>query len=102
MQRIVDSVPPPPGIKAYVTGPGPLATDRRVYGDEGAKKITLVTLVVIAVMLLLVYRSFFTTVILFFTIAIELLAARGVIAVLGHNNILGLSGIHIAEVETRG
>jgi putative drug exporter of the RND superfamily len=28
---------------------------------------------------------------LFFTIAIELLAARGVIAVLGHNNILGLS-----------
>ena len=91
VQRIVDSVPPPPGIKAYVTGPGPLATDRRVYGDEGAKKITLVTLVVIAVMLLLVYRSFFTTVILFFTIAIELLAARGVIAVLGHDNILGLS-----------
>ena len=83
VQRIVDSVPPPPGIKAYVTGPGPLATDRRVYGDEGAKKITLVTLAVIAVMLLLVYRSFFTTVILFFTIGIELLAARGVIAVLG-------------------
>ena len=91
VQRIVDSVPPPPGIKAYVTGPGPLATDRRVYGDEGAKKITLVTLAVIAVMLLLVYRSLFTTVILFFTIGIELLAARGVIAVLGHNNILGLS-----------
>ena len=91
VQRIVDSVPPPPGIKAYVTGPGPLATDRRVYGDEGAKKITLVTLAVIAIMLLLVYRSFFTTVILFFTIGIELLAARGVIAVLGHDNILGLS-----------
>ena len=59
VQRIVDSVPPPPGIKAYVTGPGPLAADRRVYGDEGAKKITTVTLVVIAVMLLVVYRSIF-------------------------------------------
>jgi len=44
-------VPPPPGIKAYVTGPGPLAADRREYGDKGVQKITLVTLVVIAVML---------------------------------------------------
>jgi RND superfamily putative drug exporter len=61
VQRIVDSVPPPQGVKAYVTGAGPLATDRRVYGDEGAKKITGVTLVVILVMLLVVYRSFFTT-----------------------------------------
>jgi putative drug exporter of the RND superfamily len=91
VQRIVDSVPPPPGVKAYVTGPGPLATDRRVYGDEGAKKITMVTLAVITVMLLLVYRSIFTTVCMLFTIGIELEAARGVIALLGNNNILGLS-----------
>ena len=68
VQRIVDSVPPPPGVKAYVTGPGPLAADRRVYGDEGAKKITGVTLAVITVMLLLVYRSIFTTVFMFFSI----------------------------------
>src|ERR1700741_4652989 len=91
VQRIVNGVPPPPGVKAYVTGPGPLATDRRVYGDEGAKKITGVTLVVILVMLLVVYRSFFTTVFMLFTIGIELLAARGVIAVLGNNDLLGLS-----------
>src|ERR1700758_5550150 len=91
VQRIVDSVPPPPGVKAYVTGPGPLATDRRVYGDEGAKKITFITLAVIAVMLLLVYRSIFSTVIMLFTIGIELGAARGVIAVLGNNNLVGLS-----------
>src|SRR3954470_349696 len=91
VQHIVDSVPPPPGVKAYVTGPGPLATDRRVYGDEGAKKITGVTLVVILVMLLVVYRSFFTTVFMLFTIGIELGASRGVIAVLGNNDLLGLS-----------
>jgi putative drug exporter of the RND superfamily len=91
VQRIVDSVPPPPGVKAYVTGAGPLAADRRVYGDQGAKKITMVTLVVILVMLLVVYRSLFTTVFMLFTIGIELEAAKGVIAVLGNNNILGLS-----------
>ena len=90
-QRIVDSVPPPPGIKAYVTGPGPLAADRREYGDEGVKKITMITLVVILVMLLVTYRSIFTTVFMLVTIGIELLAAKGVIAVLGDNNLLGLS-----------
>ena len=91
VQRIVNSVPPPPGVKAYVTGAGPLAADRRVYGDEGAKKITMVTLAVITVMLLVVYRSLFTTVFMLFTIGIELEAAKGAIAVLGNNNILGLS-----------
>jgi RND superfamily putative drug exporter len=91
VQRVVDSVPPPPGVKAYVTGAGPLAADRRVYGDEGAKKITMVTLAVITVMLLVVYRSLFTTVFMLFTIGVELEAAKGVIAVLGNNNLLGLS-----------
>src|SRR6201984_671786 len=83
VQRIVDSVPPPPGIQAYVTGLGPLATDRRVYGDKGVQKITLVTLVVIATMLLVVYRSIGTTVVMLLTLGIELSAAKGFIAVLG-------------------
>jgi putative drug exporter of the RND superfamily len=43
LQRIVNSVPPPPGIKAYVTGPGPLAADRREYGDKSVQKITGIT-----------------------------------------------------------
>src|SRR6201997_4749236 len=100
VQRIVNSVPPPPGIKAYVTGSGPLAADRRVYGDEGAKKITMVTLAVITIMLLLVYRSIFTTLFMLFSIGIELLAARGGIAVLGNNNFLGLStfAVHLLIV----
>jgi putative drug exporter of the RND superfamily len=91
VQHIVDSVRPPPGVKAYVTGAGPLASDRRVYGDAGAKKITGVTLIVITVMLLAVYRSLFTTLCMLFTIGIELEAARGVIAVFGNNNLIGLS-----------
>src|SRR6201994_2518150 len=91
VQRIVNSVPPPPGIKAYVTGPGPLAADRRVYGDKGVQKITLVTLVVIAVMLMIAYRSISTTLVMLVTLGIELSAAKGFIAVLANNNLIGLS-----------
>ena len=91
VQRIVNSVPPPPGIKAYVTGPGPLAADRREYGDKGVHKITLVTLVVIAAMLLVVYRSIATAVVMLLTLGIELSAAKGFIAVLGNCNLIGLS-----------
>src|ERR1700751_1635405 len=70
LQRIVDSVPPPPGIKAYVTGPGPLAADRRAYGDKGVQKITLITLIVIAAMLLVIYRSISTAVVMLLTLGI--------------------------------
>ena len=91
VQSIVNSVPPPPGIKAYVTGPGPLAADRREYGDKGVQKITLVTLVVIAVMLVIVYRSISTTLVMLVTLGIELQVSKGAIAVLANNNLIGLS-----------
>ena len=91
VQSIVNSVPPPPGIKAYVTGPGPLAADRREYGDKGVQKITLVTLVVIAVMLMIAYRSISTTLVMLVTLGIELQVSKGAIAVLANNNLIGLS-----------
>jgi putative drug exporter of the RND superfamily len=91
VQSIVNSVPPPPGIKAYVTGPGPLAADRREYGDKGVQKITLVTLVVIAVMLVIAYRSISTTLVMLVTLGIELQVSKGAIAVLANNNLIGLS-----------
>ena len=55
------------------------------------KKITLVTLVVIAVMLLVVYRSISTTLVMLVTLGIELQVSKGVIAVLANNNLIGLS-----------
>ena len=91
VERIVDSVPPPPRIRAYVTGPGPLAADRREYGDKGVKKMTVVTLVVISVMLLVVYRSISTALVMLLTLGIELQVSKGVIAVLANSNLIGLS-----------
>jgi RND superfamily putative drug exporter len=88
---IVASVPAPPGIKAYVTGPGPLNADRRAYGDRSLAKITIITVVVIAAMLLFAYRSILTTIFMLLTVGIELASARGAVAILGYYNIIGLS-----------
>ena len=46
-----------PGVKAYVTGAGPLFADQSHAGEKGVAKVTLVTFLVIILMLLFVYRS---------------------------------------------
>ena len=61
VRDIVDHTPAPPGVKAYVTGAAPLVADQFEVGSKGTAKVTLVTVVVIAVMLLFVYRSLVTT-----------------------------------------
>ena len=38
LRKIVDSVPAPPGIKAYVTGAGPLFADQSHAGAEGRRE----------------------------------------------------------------
>ncbi|OBK49386.1 RND family transporter [Mycobacterium sp. 1081908.1] len=91
LRKIVDSVPAPPGIKAYVTGPGPLFADQSHAGEKGVALVTLVTFVVIVVMLLFVYRSVTTMLIMLAMVFIELAAARGVVALLANNEIIGLS-----------
>jgi RND superfamily putative drug exporter len=91
VRNIVNRTPPPPGVKAYVTGPAPLVTDMQHSGNKSILKITVVTVAMIFTMLLLVYRSVITVVLLLVMVGIELGAARGIVAFLGHNNILVLS-----------
>jgi putative drug exporter of the RND superfamily len=91
VRKIVDSVPAPPGIKAYVTGAGPLFADQSHAGQKGVLLVTLVTFAVIIVMLLFVYRSVITMLIMLVMVFVELLAARGVVATLGNYGIMGLS-----------
>src|SRR5882757_4919441 len=91
VRKAVEATPAPPGVKAYVTGPAALTFDQHVVGNASLKKITLFTLVAIAVMLLLVYRSFVTTLVQLFLTGIGLQSSRGVVAVLGNYNIFGLT-----------
>jgi putative drug exporter of the RND superfamily len=91
VQKIVKSVPPPNGIKAYVTGPAALAADQHVAGDRSLQVITAATFVVIIAMLLMVYRSIITVVLTLVMVVLELSAARGAVAFLGYYKIIGLS-----------
>jgi putative drug exporter of the RND superfamily len=91
VRKAVEATPAPPGVKAYVTGPAALTFDQHVVGNASLKKITLFTLVAIAGMLLLVYRSIVTTLVQLFLTGIGLQSSRGFVAVLGDYNIFGLT-----------
>jgi RND superfamily putative drug exporter len=91
VRKIVADTPPPPGVKAYVTGAAPLITDNFEVGSEGTEQVTMITFLVIAVMLLIVYRSLVTMVLVLVTVLVELAAARGVVAVLANSGVIGLS-----------
>ncbi len=91
IREIVANTPPPPGVKAYVTGAAALITDNFEVGSQGTHKVTGITFLVIAVMLLLVYRSITTMLVMLVTVAVELAAARGVVAALAHWGLIGLS-----------
>ncbi|MGV0785253.1 MMPL/RND family transporter, partial [Mycolicibacterium sp. XJ775] len=91
VQKIVESVTPPPGVKAYVTGPAALAADQHIAGDRSVKIIEALTFTVIIIMLLLVYRSIITVILTLVMVVLSLSAARGVVAALGYYDIIGLS-----------
>ncbi|MCG7610527.1 MULTISPECIES: RND family transporter [Mycobacterium] len=91
VQAIVESVTPPPGVKAYVTGPAALAADQHIAGDRSVRIIEALTFTVIIIMLLLVYRSVVTVLLTLVMVVLSLSAARGVVAALGYYNIIGLS-----------
>ncbi|AWT51367.1 RND family transporter [Mycolicibacterium smegmatis] len=91
VRDIVDSIPPPDGVETYVTGPAPLASDMQHSGNRSILKITVVTVIVIFAVLLLVYRSVITVILLLVMVGFEVAAARGIVAFLGANQVFVLS-----------
>jgi putative drug exporter of the RND superfamily len=91
VRNIVEQTPPPAGVKIYVTGAAPLVMDMQHSANNSILKITVVAAAIILAMLLLVYRSIITVIVLLLTVGLELGAARGIVAFIGHNNVLVLS-----------
>ncbi|MEI7714521.1 MAG: RND family transporter [Mycobacterium sp.] len=91
LRRIVERTPAPPGIKAYVTGPAAIAADMGHSGDRTLVRVTAVSLLVIVTMLFFVYRSIVTVILSLLMVGIELQVARGTVAFLGHQGVIGFN-----------
>ncbi|MGO9153895.1 MMPL/RND family transporter [Mycobacterium sp.] len=91
IQHIVARTPAPPGVKAYVTGPAAIVADMSRSGDRTLTIMTAVTVGVIFLTLLFVYRSVITVILLLLMVAIELQVARTIVAFLGDHGIIGLT-----------
>lgn len=96
----VASLPAPAGVTVYVTGPAAMTYDQQHAGDKGVHLITAVTIVVIFAMLMLVYRSIVTTMLVLVMVFIQLAAARGIVAFLGHYDLIGLSTFAVNLLTT--
>jgi len=91
VRKIVDQTPAPAGVKAYVAGNTAVTADTNTEGRKSLTTMALVSIGVIFVMLLLVYRSIVTTILCLVVVGIELFAASGVTATFGNLNIIGLT-----------
>ncbi|OBF21537.1 MMPL family transporter [Mycobacterium sp. ACS4331] len=91
VREIVAQTPPPAGLTVYVTGGAPLISDQHHAGDKSVARVTMITIGVIAAMLLVVYRSVATMLLVLLMVFLELGAARGVVAFLAHYDLIGLS-----------
>jgi RND superfamily putative drug exporter len=100
VRKIVDHSRPPNGIKVYVTGPAALTTDMNEAADKSMFKMMGVTGVVIMTMLFIVYRSVSTVLLVLAMVGFEMGTARGVVAILGHNHLLGFSTFVVAMLSS--
>ena len=95
VRDIVANDTPPPGLKVYVSGAAPLASDTLSIANSSLNNITIVTIVLIIVMLLLVYRSVSTLLVPLASVLFEMLIAKGVISTLGHFGVIPLSSFAV-------
>jgi RND superfamily putative drug exporter len=95
VRDIVAKDTPPPGLKVYVSGAAPLASDTLSIANSSLNNITIVTIILITVMLLLVYRQFSTLLVPLASVLIEMLVAKGLIATLGHFGLIELSSFAV-------
>ena len=102
VKELVDGLPPPPGIKVFVTGGSALAADQQIAGDRSIQIIEFATMGVIITMLLLVYRSIRTILLVLVMVVLGLSAARGVVAFLGYHELIGLSTFATQLLVTLG
>ncbi|MDH6195867.1 RND superfamily putative drug exporter [Mycobacterium frederiksbergense] len=98
VRAAVDALPRPPGVDVHFTGAAPTLSDLFSAIDTSLAIITVVSVALITLLLLAVYRSLLTAMIPLLTVGISLGVARPVISWLGGNDLLSVSNFTIALV----
>lgn len=100
VQEIIDRSAPPKGLEVYLTGPAALTTDMNDAADKSMLIMMGVTGLVIMIMLFIAYRSISTMLLVLVMVGFEMGTARGVVAILGNNNLLGFSTFVVAMLSS--
>ena len=95
VRNIIAKDTPPPGLRVYVSGAAPLASDTLTIANSSLNNITIVTIFLIIAMLLIVYRSPTTVLMPLATVLFEMLVAKGVVSTLGHFGVIPLSSFAV-------
>ena len=95
VRDIIKKDTPPPGLKVYVSGAAPLASDTLTIANASLNNVTIVTICLIVAMLLIVYRSISTLLVPLAGVLIEMLVAKGLVATLGHFGYIELSSFAV-------
>jgi RND superfamily putative drug exporter len=95
VRDIVAKDTPPPGLKVYVSGSAPMASDTLAIANASLNNITIVTIVLILVMLLLVYRSLSNVAVPLYGVLFEILIAKGIVSTLGHYGFIPMSSFAV-------
>lgn len=95
VRDIIKKDAPPPGLKVYVSGAAPLASDTLTIANASLNNVTIVTIILIVVMLLLVYRAPSILLVPLLGVLIEMLVAKGIVSTLGHYGYIELSSFAV-------
>lgn len=85
----------PQGLKVYVSGSAPMASDTLSIANSSLNNITIVTVILIFVMLLIVYRSLTNVAVPMYSVLFEILIAKGVVSTLGHYGFIPMSSFAV-------
>ncbi|MGE2737641.1 RND family transporter [Mycolicibacterium vaccae] len=91
VKNIVEEMQAPDGVSVFVTGAAAMTAEQEEASHGSMRMVEALTFLVIIIMLLMIFRSIMTTVMIIGMVVVSLLTVRGAVAFLGYHDIIGLS-----------
>ncbi len=91
VRDIIAGYPPPPGVKAYLTGPSAVVNDELVSINDSILLLIFASIGLVGAVLIWVYRSPVTVAMPLLVAGMGFAVARAIVAWLGRHSIIGVS-----------